>query len=193
MLTFGDSYQLNSLSPPFYSYLGAKKGVNDSTLYIEVTPFATIAEGVAPFAIITVRGNVYIRVGVVGYGTIAKESNTQRYTKRLTAVPYIRRLSVSTYISENATVVTYKKEAATVGTLFSNTEQRVHILADGCPLRLYKRLKPSTIYLGGSTPLLYIREVHTLAIHIYPRTPTNKAKKTKNKKGDRKNEFCKVF
>ena len=68
--------------------------------------------------LITVRGNVYIRVGVVGYGTIAKESNTQRYTKGLTAVPYIRRLTVSTYISETATVVTYKKEDATVSTLF---------------------------------------------------------------------------
>lgn len=183
MLTFGDSYQLNSLSPPFYSYLGAKKGVNDSTLYIGVTPFATIAGGVAPFAIITGRGTVYICVGVVGYGTIAKKSNTQRYTKGLTAVPYIRRLTVSTY----------KKEDATVSTLFSNTEQRVHIFTNGCPLGLYMRLNPTTIYLGGSTPLLYIREVHTLAIHIYPRTPTDKAIKTKNKKGDRKNEFCKVF
>ena len=80
-----------------------------------------------------------------------------------------------------------------MSTLVNNTEQRVHILADGCPLGLYKRLHPTTIYLGGSTPLLYIREVHTLAIHIYPRTLTDKAIKTKNKKGDRKNEFCKVF
>ena len=134
-----------------------------------------------------------LQQGVYAFGTITEESNTQRYTKGLTAVPYIRRLTVSTYISENATVVTYKKEDATVSTLFSNTEQRVHILADGCPLRLYKRLHPTPIYLGGSTPLLYIRELHTLAIHIYPRTPTDKAIKTKNKKGDGKNEFCKVF
>lgn len=98
---------------------------------------------------------------------------------------------MSTYKSETATVVTYKKEDTTVSTLFSNTEQRVHIFADGCPLGLYKRLNSAPIYLGGSTPFLYIREVHTLAIHIYPRTPTDKAIKTK--KGDRKNEFCKVF
>ena len=90
------------------------------------------------------RGNVYICVGVVGYGTIAKESNIQRYIKELTAVPYIRRLSVSTYISENATVVTYIKEDATVSTLFSNTEQRVYILADGETSSLYKRLNPAT-------------------------------------------------
>ena len=89
--------------------LEPQKGVNDFTLYIGGTPFAIIAGGVASFAIITVRGNVYIRVGVVGYGTITEESNTQRYIKGLTAVPYIRRLTVSTYISENATVVIYKK------------------------------------------------------------------------------------
>lgn len=99
---------------------------------------------------------------------------------------------MSTYISETATVVTYKKEDATVSTLFSNTEQRVHIFADGCPLGLYKWLYPAPIYFGGSTPLLY-KWVHTSAIYIYPRTPTDKAIKTKNKKGDRKNEFCKVF
>lgn len=100
---------------------------------------------------------------------------------------------MSTYISETATVVTYKKEDATVSTLFSNTKQRVHIFADGCPLGLYKWLYPAPIYLGGSTPFLYIREVHTLAIHIYPRTPTDKAIKAKIKKETEKMSFAKYF
>lgn len=83
--------------------------------YIGVTPFATIAVGVALSAVITVRACVLVK-GVVGCGTITKESNTERYIKGATAASYIRRLSVSTY----------KKEDATVRTLFSNTEQRVH-------------------------------------------------------------------
>lgn len=124
-------------------------------------------------------------MGVVGYGTIAKESNTQRYIKGLTAVPYIRRLSVSTYISENATVVTYKKEDATVSTLVSNTEQQVHILADGCPLGLYKRLHPTPIYLGGSTPLLYIRG-YTSIVYICPPHTDRQSCKNKKEKGDKK-------
>ena len=78
-------------------------------------------------------------------------------------------------------------------TYINNTEQRVHIFTDGCPLGLYKRLNSAPIYLGGSTPLLYIKGVHTSAIYMYPRAPSDKAIKTKNKKGDRKNEFCKVF
>lgn len=87
---------------------------------------------------------------------------------------------MSTYISENATVVTYKKEDATVSTLFSNTEQQVHILADGYPLGLYKRLNPATIYLGSCTTLLYIRGVHTSAICMYP--PHTDQQSYKNKK-----------
>ena len=62
--------------------------------------------------------------GVVGCGTIAEESNTERNIKGLTAVPYIR-----------VVVLRY-----------------------------------------------YIYGVHTLAIYMYPRTPTEKAIKTKKKK-----------
>lgn len=76
---------------------------------------------------------------------------------------------MSTYISKNATVVTYKKEDATVSTLFSNTEQQVHILADGCPLSLYKRLKAATIYPCGCTPLLY-KGTHQSYICVPPHT-----------------------
>ena len=43
--------------------LEPQKGVNDFTLYIGVTPFATTAEGVASFAIIAVRDNGYITGG----------------------------------------------------------------------------------------------------------------------------------
>ena len=65
-----------------------------------------------------------------------------------------------------------------MSTLFSNTEQRVHILADGCPLGLYNRLHTVPIYLGGYTPLLYIRGTHLCYLFV-PRTPTDQAIKTK--------------
>lgn len=87
-----------------------------------------------------------------------------------------------------------------MSTLFRNTEQRVHILADGCPLGLYKQLHTVPIYLGGCTPLLYIRGYTPLLFICTPahqpsqlstRPPLYNAIKTK--KGDRKNEFCKVF
>ena len=166
--------------------LEPQKGVNDFTLYIGVTPFATIAEEVASFAIITVRANVYICVGVVGYGTIAKESNIQRYIKGLTVVPYIRRLTVSTYISENATVVTYKKGG----------RNREYIILQHRTTSTYfsRRLPPRSIY---AVVLRYYIRVHTNRIYVPPHTdrhsylhdpatPLYNAIKTKKKKETKK-------
>lgn len=67
-----------------------------------------------------------------------------------------------------------------MSTLFSNTEQRVHLLSDGYPLGLYMQLHTVPIYLGGYTPLLYIRGVHTSAICMYP--PHTDQQSYKNKK-----------
>ena len=152
------------------------------TLYIGGTPFATITDGVAPFAIITGRGIVYIRVGVVGYGTIAKVSNAQRYIKGLTAVPYIRRLSVSIYMKEGATVSAY----------ISIRLHHKSILTDGTHSGLYKRLNPTPIYTSSRTPLLYIRGYTPLLFICTPHT-NGQSYKNKKEKGDRENEFCEVF
>ena len=100
-------------------------------------------------------------------------------------------------------------------TLFSNTEQRVHILADGYPLGLYMQLHTVPIYLGGYTPLLYIRGYTPLLFictpahrptalqgrkrsrraerQATPAHPALKRYKSNKVKGDRKMSFAKYF